>query len=77
MSKKTIRDAVRNHFPKEQAELIIRAFNATKLMDLYDGDLTQYLRVIVQTLEENFEKMHTMRSAATTVKGILEANFPS
>ncbi len=75
MSKKTIRDAVRNHFPKEQAELIIRAFNATKVMDVYDGDLSLYFEVIAQTLEKNFEKMHNMRSAAVTMKSILEANF--
>ncbi len=75
MSKKTIRDAVRNHFPKEQAELIIRIFNATKAMDLYDGDLTQYLTVIALTLEKQNEKMHTMKSASNTIKSILEANF--
>lgn len=75
MAKKTIRDAVRNHFPKKQAELIIRAFNATKVMDVYDGELPLYLEVIAQTLEKNFEKLYTMRSAANTVKSILDANF--
>ncbi len=75
MARKTIRDAVRHNFPKEQAELIIRAFNATKAMELYDGNLTQYLEVIAQTLEQQYEKLYNMRSAAATMKSILDANF--
>jgi hypothetical protein len=75
MAKKTIRDAVRNHFPKKQAELIIRAFNATKVVDIYDGDLSLYLEVIAQTLEQDYEKMYNMRSASITIKSIIEANF--
>ncbi|MCK5292942.1 MAG: hypothetical protein KAR39_13105 [Thermoplasmata archaeon] len=74
MAKKTIRDAIKG-LPRRHAELIIRAFNATKAMDVYEGDLSLYLQVIVQTLEENFEKMYVMKSAATTMKSILEANF--
>jgi len=33
MAGKTIRDAVRHQFPKKRAELIIRMFNATKVID--------------------------------------------
>ena len=75
MARKTIRDAVRHQFPKEQAELLIRAFNATGAMELYNGNLSQYLQVIVETLEQQRQKMYTMRSAAATLKSILEANF--
>ncbi len=74
MAKKTIRDAVKN-LQKEHAQLIIRAFNATGVIDLYNGDLSQYLLIIVQTLGKQREQINTMKSAATTVKGILEANF--
>ena len=74
MAKKTIRDAVK-HLPKEHAELIIRAFNATSVMDLYDGDLSQYLQVIGQTIYKQRERIHVMESAATTIRGILDANF--
>ncbi len=74
MSRKTIRDAVKK-LPKEQAELLIRAFNATKVMDIYDGNLIMYLKIIIQTLDKQREKMHTMKSASHTIKSILEANF--
>ena len=74
MANKTIRDAVRD-LPRRHAELIIRAFNATKAMDMYEGELSMYLQVIVQTLEENFEKMYTMKSAVHTISSIIDANF--
>ena len=74
MARKTIEYAVAS-LQKEQATLIKRAWKATGCMDLYDGKLNMYLGVIAQTLESQNKKVDTMKSAATTVKGILEANF--
>jgi hypothetical protein len=74
MASKTIRDAVKP-LRKELAELIIRAFNATNVMDVYDGKISQYLQVIAQTLEKQNKKINTMKSASITIKGILDANF--
>lgn len=74
MSRKTIEYAVAS-LPKEQAALIKRAWKATGALDLYDGRLNSYLQVIVQTLEQQNEKMYTMKNASHTIKSILEANF--
>ncbi len=74
MARKTIEYAVAS-LQKEQAALIKRAWKATGCMDLYDGKLNMYLGVIAQTLESQNKKVDIMKSAATTVKGILEANF--
>jgi len=75
MAGKTIRDAVRHQFPKKRAELIIRMFNATKVIDVYDGDLDLYFEVIAQTLDKQNEKLYTMKQASHTIKSIVEANF--
>jgi hypothetical protein len=74
VARKTIRDAVKP-LRKELAELIIRAFNATKVMDLYDGNISQYFQVIAQTLEKQRKEIDTMKNAATTIEGIIKANF--
>ena len=75
MAGRTIRDAVCHGLPKKRAELIIRMFNATKVMDVYDGDLDLYFEVIAQTLEKQNEKLYTMKQASHTIKSIVEANF--
>jgi len=75
MAGRTIRDAVCHGLPKKRAELIIRMFNATKVMDVYDGDLDLYFEVIAQTLEKQNEKLYTMKQASHTIRSIVEANF--
>jgi hypothetical protein len=74
MARKTIEYAVA-HLASAQAALIQRAWKATRAEDLYDGRLNSYLQVIAETLEKQNEKMYTMKSAAHTLKGIIEANF--
>jgi hypothetical protein len=74
MARKTIRDAVKP-LRKELAELIIRAFNATHVTDVYDGKISQYLQVIAHTLEKQKEQIDTMKRATTTISGIIRANF--
>ncbi len=74
MSRKTIEHAA-SHFTVELGALFKRAFKATGAMDLYDGRPASYMQVIAQTLESQGKKIDTMKSAATTVEGILKANF--
>lgn len=74
MARKTIRHAVKD-LPREHAELIIEMFSASRVMDLYDGNLTQYLQVIAQCLREQHNIINVMRNASDTIRGILDANF--
>ena len=74
MASKTIIDAA-EHFRTDIGKELIRAFKATGVIDLYNGDPLIYMQVIAQTLERQNEKLYTMRNAAHTLKSIIEANF--
>ena len=59
MARKTIEHAA-DRFTKELGILFKRAFIATGAEDLYDGRPASYMQVILQTLERQNEKLHTM-----------------
>lgn len=50
MNRKKIENAEEELTP-EAKEQLIRAFKATRTLDVYGGDLTQYLAVIATSLE--------------------------
>jgi DNA-binding protein H-NS len=59
-----------NKLPENARKAFKEAFNATDCMDLYDGNLEQYLQVIRQVLEERKEKLKEVKG---TINQFIEA----
>lgn len=73
-SKKTIHDAVK-HLPKDQAKQIKRAWRSAHCRDLYDGNLSEYLGVIANSLEYYRRKFQITHNAAHKAVEILQAPY--
>lgn len=61
MAEKTVKDAVEK-LPKDIADHIVRMFNGTNCLDLYEGDLKMYLTVIEQTASDDKKTLSTVRA---------------
>ena len=59
-TKRSIKDAVKG-VPEPLGDLIVRAFNAAHCMDIYGGDLKQYLTVIAQQLESKSKQLEILQ----------------
>lgn len=57
--------------PKESRQAFVNAFNATQSMDLYEGDLTQYFKVIAQHIERYYKKVEELENKAIDNEGII------
>ena len=64
---KTINHAVKN-LPKGIAHQIKRAFEATGCLDIYGGNLQQYLMIIAQVLEIKNKQLAVLVSEITEKK---------
>ena len=75
MKQKTIEDAVKM-LPPQYRKQIIRLWKVTRCMDLYDGELTQYLDVIAQRMEYLDERLNkntdALKELKARISGFLE-----
>ena len=71
---KTIKYAVKN-FPLPIKKAIIRAFEASNSMDIYDGRLESYITVIAQTMESQNAKVAKLANKVTELKKLLEEEW--
>jgi hypothetical protein len=71
MKRKTLNYAVRN-LTSKQRQLIRRAFAATGVLDVYDGDLTHYLAVIAQRIEGLVEENSHLRRSVRDIRSITD-----
>ena len=68
---KTINHAIKN-LPKDIAHQIKRAFKATGCLDIYGGNLFQYLMIIAQVLETKNKQLEIAESKFKTIIQVLE-----
>lgn len=67
---RTINYAVKN-LPKDIAHQIKRAFKATGCLDVYGGNLQQYLMVIAQMLEAKNKQLEITKNKFKTITQII------
>ena len=60
MSDKTIKDAIKD-LPEKMQKEFLRAWKATKCMDIYGGHVEDYTQVIARHLEESDKRVKTLK----------------
>ena len=66
MKKQSVKDAAKR-LPKDSQRPFLRAWKATNCLDLYDGNLDNYLSVIGQVLEKKQNEVAHLRKV---IKGV-------
>ena len=68
-------DDAANQLPEEVRTVFKEAFYRCEVLDLYDGMLSQYFRIIVQTIQEDKARIKALRKVCHEFEKASNAAF--